>query len=164
MYQKAVNARLGRADNARFLERFRYIIVASQLLSTHSYLGQGSQGQLRDISLPSPDKPQLSAFTLVGVSATASAAFVLAWLIHWTRGGRSSTAGNGRVAVLFAVLIVLAVVSFAYMRRQWLKYLRQQILEEASEFVAKSQEFDSVAAGALNLVQEVELVSRGYRM
>jgi hypothetical protein len=59
---------------------------------------------------------------------------------------------------------MLAVVLYAYMRRQWLQYLRQQSLSEMSEFIAKAQEFDDAAAGALSLVQEVELVSRGYRM
>jgi len=68
------------------------------------------------------------------------------------------------MAVFLAVVVVLAVISYAYVRRQWLRYLRQQTLAEASEFIAKTQEFDTVAAGALTLVQEVELVSRGYRM
>jgi hypothetical protein len=114
--------------------------------------------------VPSPDAPQIGAFTLVGASVTASFAFVLAWFIHWTRGGSSYAAGKGRVAIFLVLLLVLGVVSYAYIRRQWLQYLRQQTLSEASGFVAKSQEFDAVAAGALTLVQEVELVSRGYRM
>jgi hypothetical protein len=162
--QKALNSRLGRADNARFLERFRYIIVASQLLNAHSYLVQPGHGQSRDAAVASPDAPQLGAFTLAGVSVTASSAFALAWLIHWTRGGAKSTVGNGRMVVCLATMILLAVVSYAYMRRQWLQYLRQQTLAEMSNFVAKAQDFDGVAAGALTLVQEVELVSRGYRM
>jgi len=62
------------------------------------------------------------------------------------------------------LLLVVAAISYAYVRRQWLQYLRQQTLSEASEFVAKAQEFDSAVAGALTLVQEVELVSRGYRI
>ncbi len=32
--------RIDRADNAKFIEQFRYTIVASQLLSGHSILGQ----------------------------------------------------------------------------------------------------------------------------
>ena len=158
-----MNSRLGRADNARFLERFRYIIVASQLLNTHSFLGQTSQ-QSRDASLPVPDAPQLGNITVSGIAVTASFAFALAWLIHWTRGGEKSAVGKGRTVVFLTLLIGFAIVSYAYMRRQWLQYLRQQSLAEVSEFVTKAQELDTVVAGALTLVQEVELVSRGYRM
>lgn len=161
---KAVNSRLGRADNARFLERFRYIIVASQLLNTHSFLGQTNHGQSRDASVPAPDAPQLGNVTLAGLAVTASFAFGLAWLIHWTRGGGNSVAGKGRMFIFLAFLVGFTVISYAYMRRQWLQYLRQQSLAEVSEFVAKAQELDTVVAGALTLVQEVELVSRGYRI
>ncbi|KAF4635485.1 hypothetical protein G7Y89_g2610 [Cudoniella acicularis] len=161
---KAVNSRLGRADNARFLERFRYIIVASQLLNAHSYLGQASQGKSRNVPVPALDTPQIGSLTPTGVALTASVAFTLAWLIHWTRGNRSSATGKGRIVVFLAVLGILGFLSYTYARRQMLHYLRQQTLAEISSFVAKAQEFDSAAAGALSLVQEVELVSRGYRI
>jgi len=35
---------------------------------------------------------------------------------------------------------------------------------EISNFVGIAHDFDMAAAGALTLVQEVELVSRGYRL
>jgi len=130
------------------LERFRYLIVASQLLNTHSYLGQAVHGQSRDARYPSSDALQLGPFTFGGAALTASFAFALAWLVHWTRGGGSSTAGKGRIAIFLAVVILLAIVSYAYARRQWLQYLRQQSLAEISEFIDRAQEF----------------VSRGYRM
>jgi hypothetical protein len=63
-----------------------------------------------------------------------------------------------------ALLAGFAAIFYAYMRRQWLQYLRQRSLAEVSEFVTRAQEFDTVVGGALALVQEVELVSRGYRM
>ncbi len=66
--------------------------------------------------------------------------------------------------VFVVVLIGSVFVGYAYVCRQWLRYLRQQTLTEISEFVAKAHDFDTAAAGALTLVQEVELVSRGYRM
>lgn len=159
-----MNSRLGRADNARFLERFRYTIVASQLLSAHSYLGQALHGQSRDTLAQMSDAPLPGSFTLVGAAATAFIAFFVAWLIHWTRGDGDSVAGRGRIFVFFSVMVAFVVVGYAYIRRQWLQYLRQQTLIAISEFVAEAHDFDTVAAGALTLVQEVELVSRGYRM
>ncbi|PQE14135.1 proliferating cell nuclear antigen protein [Rutstroemia sp. NJR-2017a BVV2] len=161
---KAVNSRLGRADNARFLERFRYVIVASQLLNTHSFIGQAVHGQSRDTSGPSPDSPQVAPFTISGVAATATLAFSFAWLVHWTRGDGSFIHGKLRITILSSVIVASAFILYTYMRKQWLQYLRQQAVSEASQFVQQSQEFDSVAAAALTLVQEVELVSRGYRL
>ncbi|KAH8813988.1 Mysoin-binding motif of peroxisomes-domain-containing protein [Hyaloscypha sp. PMI_1271] len=161
---EAVNSRLGRADNVRFLEHFRYTIVASQLLSAHSYLGQAVHGQSRDSSLRTLNAPLPGSFTLAGAGLTAVLAFALAWLIHWTRGDGDFVAGRGRRAVFLAVMGVFIVVGYAYIRRQWLQYLRQQTLVEISEFVGTAHDFDTAAAGALILVQEVELVSRGYRI
>ncbi|KAL3424790.1 proliferating cell nuclear antigen [Phlyctema vagabunda] len=162
---RAVNSRLGRADNERFLERFRYIIVASQLLNTHSFLSQGTLGHSRPDSLAIPIAPKVGSFTLAGAALTALGAFVLAWLIHWARGTtNNSILGRGRIFVVLTFLVVLATVSYAHMRRQWLQYLRQQTLVETSEFISKAQGFDEVASAALTLVQEVELVSRGYRI
>ena len=160
--QKAVNSRLGRADNAKFLERFRYMVVASQLLNTHSYLGQAGYSRSRDVSLPSPEAPQLGAVSLVGVGVTAFFSFALAGLIHWTRSASSPGGSKRRFVLLPFLMVVLAIVSYAYMRRQWLQYLRQQTLAETTEFLAKSQDFDTAVAGTLTLIQEVELVSRGY--
>ena len=101
---------------------------------------------------------------MAGAMVTASFAFTLAWLIHWTRGGRSSVSGMCRMAISLTLLILWAVISYSYLRRQWLQYLRQQSLTKTSEFITHAQNFDNAAAGALALVQEVELVSRGYRM
>ena len=66
--------------------------------------------------------------------------------------------------ISLVALLISVVIIYAYMRRQWLQYLRQQTISEISIFVGIAQEFDHVAAGAMTLVQEVELVSRGYRL
>ena len=112
----------------------------------------------------SPNAPQFTAFTLAGAGITAWFAFSLTWLVNWTRGGRTSISGMSRMAISIALLALFAAVSYAYMRRQWLQSLRQRSLTESSELIANSQDFDNAMAGALTLVQEVELVSRGYRV
>lgn len=95
---------------------------------------------------------------------TAFYAFVLAWLSHWTRNGGNTIIGRSRKAVFLGGLVGLTLLSYTYLRRQWLYYLQQQTLSEISSFVTTTQKFDHVAASAMSLVQEVELVSRGYRM
>jgi hypothetical protein len=111
-----------------------------------------------------PSAPQAGVFTLAGVGVTACFAFALAWSIHWTVDAGKSVFGKGRVAAFLLLFMLCAVISYSYMRRQWLQYLRQQSLAETSGFVTTAQNLDNAAAGALTLVQEVELVSRGYRM
>ncbi|TAQ86528.1 hypothetical protein B7494_g5156 [Chlorociboria aeruginascens] len=159
---KAVNSRLGRADNARFLEQFRYIIVASQLLSVHSYNGQTNYGLSRDP--PSPKIPAQGSSSLAGAAITAFLAFGLVWLIHWTRGSKNFAVGKGRLSILVALVALLAILSYCYVRRQWHHYLRLQTLATTTSFVEKALDFDAAISGALTLVQEVELVSRGYRL
>ncbi len=164
MLQKALNSRLGRADNTRFLEQFRYIIVASQLLSEHCYHGQGAPLVAQNEPASATEAPQLGAFTLTGAALTASVAFGLVWAIHWARGDSTSSFASGRVAVVMAILVGLATLAYAYIRRQWLQYLRQQTLAETGNFIAKAQGLDGATTAAMTLIQEVELVSRGYRM
>ncbi|OCL08840.1 hypothetical protein AOQ84DRAFT_292353 [Glonium stellatum] len=163
---RAVNSRLGRADNQRFLEHFRYLIVASQLLGDH--VGQGA---FRTAAIPNFDPNALSqspgykvaSTSLTGALLTGAAAFLLVWLLHWSRG-KPTGFSKGRLFLVFLVFALIAIVCYAYMRRQWLQYLRQQAVEVASVLVANLQSFDASTSSALALIQEVELVSRGYRL
>lgn len=69
-----------------------------------------------------------------------------------------------RVLFTIGLLTVAAIFSHAYIKQQWLRYLREEAVSEVSTFVSRSQDFDSVSSAAAALVQEVELVSRGYMM
>jgi hypothetical protein len=155
---------LGRADNTKFLEQFRYIIVASQLLSEHAYHGQGVQLAIENEWTSGAVAPHLGGFTLTGAAITATVAFGIVWMLHWVRRAGSRSSASGRAAVAITIFVVLATSVYAYVRRQWLQYLRQQTLVETSSFVAKAQGLDAAISAAVTLIQEVELVSRGYRM
>ncbi|KAF2682816.1 hypothetical protein K458DRAFT_478741 [Lentithecium fluviatile CBS 122367] len=160
---KAVNSTLGRADNHRFLEQFRYVVVASQLLN--------ESGGLRATAVPSytadgrngPPELQVATINLTGAALTAATAFILVWLVHWSRS-RPSGFSKGRFVVVVVVFAALVTALYAYVRRQWLHYLRQQAVEGASTLVTNLQAFEASTSSALALIQEVELVSRGYRL
>lgn len=111
-----------------------------------------------------PTAPHLGGFTLTGAAITAFVAFGLVWTIHWVRHASSRSSSLGRTAVAITIFATLATLGYAYIRRQWLQYLRQQTLVEISNFVAKAQVLDAAISAAVTLIQEVELVSRGYRM
>ncbi|OCK75797.1 hypothetical protein K432DRAFT_429167 [Lepidopterella palustris CBS 459.81] len=163
---RAVNSRLGRADNQRFLEHFRYLIVASQLLGEHS--GQGSY-RTSAISSFTPEgqaqspEYKIASTNLYGALLTGATAFLLVWLIHWSRG-RPTGFSKGRLVLVIVVLTVVATICYAYLLRQWLQYLRQEAVDSASLLVTNLQAFEASTSSALALIQEVELVSRGYRL
>lgn len=154
-----MNSRLGRADNQQFLEHFRYLLVASQLL--------GEQSGLRAPAFPNhatgPQDFKVASTSLGGVALTGTTAFTLVWLVHWSRR-QASGLTKARLLVVLVVFAAVATAAYAYMRRQWLQYLRQQAVEGASTLVANLQAFETSTSSALALIQEVELVSRGYRL
>jgi hypothetical protein len=85
-------------------------------------------------------------------------------MIRWGSAGSDWISITLRCMVLAALLVVAAVISQAYLRRKWLSNLRQENITEATKLVGQSQDLDSTVTAALSLVQEVELVSRGYRL
>lgn len=166
-WSTAVNSRLGRADNARFIEHFRYVVVASQLLN--EYLDHGALQQV-PASEPgldgSADSAGVSAITasLYGAAATAAVAFALVYLLHWARSGRDGALNKSRAAIVLTVFTINAFVGYAFVRRQWLKSLRRQAVSSALTLTTNWQAFEVSSSSALSLVQEVELVSKGYSL
>ncbi len=162
-YSKAVASSMDRADNLKFIEQFRYTIVASQLLSGHSIAAQHHyNGRSREEGV---DRGQnVVVPTSAGLAATAAGALLVAWMISWVYYGGYSHLTKKRVVFAGVLLVAGGFLSQVYIRQQWLRYLRNQALAEVTTFVSKSQDFDSASSAALSLIQEVELVSRGYRM
>jgi hypothetical protein len=158
-----VNSRLGRADNERFLEHFRYLIVASQLLNEQAGLRASAIPSFATDGRAKPEDFKVATTSLTGAGLTAATAFILVWLIHWSRS-RASGFSKGRFFIVVLVFAAVATYCYAYVRRQWLQYLRQQAVEGASTLVTNLQAFETSTSSALALIKEVELVSRGYRL
>lgn len=156
-----MNSRLGRADNQRFLEHFRYLIVASQLLNEPERVRASTAPRFTPAG--PPHEFQVAAISVTGAVLTSGTAFTLVWLIHWSRK-RAAGFSWGRFALVVAVFAAVATTCYAFVRRQWLHYLRQQAVEGASALVTNLQAFETSTSSALALIQEVELVSRGYRL
>jgi hypothetical protein len=162
LVQKAVASTIDRADNTKFLEQFRYTIVASQLLSGHSIFGQQ---HLLSQQSETPQAPHtVNNPTTTGLVLTASGAVIFAWLVSWVYSGGYAHLTKKRVLFTVGLLAVAAILSHAYIKQQWLRFLREEAVREVSTFVSRSQDFDSVSSAAAALIQEVELVSRGYMM
>jgi hypothetical protein len=90
----------------------------------------------------------------VGVWA---ATVVINWMVHFHLSWR-------RFFMLGGIVAAGGTVGFIYVRQQWLQRQKDVALAEMTDFVAVSHEYDSAVGAAIALVQEVELVSRGYRL
>lgn len=91
-------------------------------------------------------------------------AFVFVWAIHWVYIGGIAHLTKKRFFFGIVFLAGSVVIGNAYLRQQWLRYVRQSALTEVKTFVTRSLDFDSAASAAISFIKEVELVSRGYRM
>ncbi|KAH6997825.1 Mysoin-binding motif of peroxisomes-domain-containing protein [Ilyonectria sp. MPI-CAGE-AT-0026] len=158
-YSAVVAASIDRADNAKFLEQFRYTIIASQLLSGHSGLGQHQLSA--DVGVAPVSEEDQSLVSTEGIIASVLAALAVAVILSWVVEN-----GVTRKRLVFLVLLGAASILLGqvHMRRQWLRYRRSQSLSEITKFIENSHSHDSASGAALSLIQEVELVSRGYRI
>lgn len=165
--KKAVTARIDRADNQKFIEQFRYTIVASQLLSGHSVAGLNHFYRNQDAGADGSSSKGGNDVVLpnsTGLIATAAGALVVALGIRWLCLGGYTRLTKRGVLITVVVAAAVGLVAHFYIRKQWLRYVRNKALAEVATFVAKSQDWDSATSAALSLIQEVELVSRGYRL
>ncbi|KAK6337943.1 hypothetical protein TWF696_001416 [Orbilia brochopaga] len=170
-----LKSRLASGENLQFIERFRYVLVASQLLNEQASV---ANYDLRDpTTLPTPQPASINPFTALITwfgsppprfyAYTAASIIILSILISWlSRGGaeRKSAFGRSRVALMLLLSMVLALLVFAHLRRVKLRNLRTDAITAAEQFVDSCQTFDIVAGNAITLIQEIELVSRGYRL
>lgn len=95
---------------------------------------------------------------------TAATAFASAWVIKWTHRVGVRGLGFWRVFAVCNLLILAGLGLYLYMRRQWTEYLRSQAVQNASALIDSAQGFNCTASSAITLIQEVELVLRGYRV
>lgn len=150
-------------DNSRFLEQFRYTIVASQLLTSHSFLPQ-SHPVAQPSALDGGQRSDAFSPSTLGVSVTVACAAALAWGVRSVGRTGGAPFSLARLAVVLISVAIVVVLSRIYLRGQRLRLVRERSLHGVVEFVAGSQELDGAIATVLGLVQEVELVARGYRM
>ncbi|KAL8787268.1 MAG: hypothetical protein Q9213_002316, partial [Squamulea squamosa] len=166
--RRALNARLGWTENCRFLEQFRYTIIASQLLND---VPNPSVPKRRYACLtPDTGRPAVSDvkeavnISCTGLVLTVLAAFALAWSVHWTKTVAVPASNWWPLVLTPTIAVLVGSVLYLFFRRQWLHWLRDQVLKSASNLVIDAQGLDTVLSASLNLIQEVELVSRGYRI
>lgn len=160
VYAYAVASTLGNTDNERFLEHFRYILIASQLLNDHI---APSNIHNTPAQAPAPTEYGPAAVSIRGAVISAAVAFALVWIINWARGV-DNTFSKSRLCFVVGAGLIAGLLCYGYIRRQWLQHLRHQTLSTSSDFVTNAHAFEATSTATLTMIQEVELISRGYRM
>lgn len=169
LLQRTVDSRLSRRENSRFLERFRYIIIASQLLNGHVNVSHYDRHQNAERFFAEDEKVSFFGANYVRArywvgsgGVVVATSLILSWVFRGNNGTGAFSKGRAVIAVI--VTVVVGIFMFTRARRKWLRSLRMKAVEFASTFVENSQSFDILASNAVTLIQEVELVSRGYRL
>ncbi|KIV83210.1 hypothetical protein PV11_05257 [Exophiala sideris] len=145
------------AANEQFLERFRYAIVASQLL----YDDPKPRIQIQDEHTFDTD-----TFSVRGALMTAVFSFSIPCLLHFVRWRYRSTRPPGLAEILTytSLLVVGCILAVYFLRRQYLHLTRRSAGSTLDKILAESHNLDTVVSEGLRFVQEVEVVSRGYEI
>ncbi|KAF4555988.1 Hypothetical protein D9617_2g059550 [Elsinoe fawcettii] len=158
---KALNMGISERD-ARFQEHFRYIIIASQLLEEnpdHSVL-QASHDTKQEGGGSQQPVTAAVGRSFEGAFMTAAMAFLAVRLYSWAESGKLKTS---KIVAIVLTLPFIAIGLYFYHQQQSQKYRRQQAVDAASLLTNALQSFELASSAGLNLIQEVELVAKGYR-
>ena len=89
---------------------------------------------------------------------------VLVWLARRLRDYVRDNGASGSLVVLLALFAIAAFLGWVYIRTRLVCRIRQRTIDVASAFVTNLRAFEASTSSALAYIQEVDLVSRGYRM
>jgi hypothetical protein len=91
---------------------------------------------------------------------------MVAWTFHWVR---SSTTDSGRtlttkILVVLVLICALVLGFYSYTWRYRSQHLRRNVIDAVSSLIAESHTLDGLTTTAVTLIQEIEVVARGYEM
>ena len=169
MAQSTIKARITKAEHERFLEQFRYLIIASQRLVEQSRPARAhANHSLRQVDhdFRSQQRSDSDALTVHGVVATAVSSFLIAWAFHWVRSSatRSARALFAKILAVLSLIVALVVGFRSYMGRYRSQRLRRDVVDAVSSLISESHTLDGLTSTAVTLIQEIEIVARGYEM
>jgi hypothetical protein len=158
-----------KGEHERFLEQFRYLIIASQLLDEQARpVRRKTNLSLSEVdhAFRSQQRSDSDALTIHGVLATAVSSFLVAWAFHWVRSSTTDSARALSTKILAVIILAVALVLVfrSYTWRYRSQQLRRDVIDAVSSLIAESHTLDGLTSTALTLIQEIEVVARGYEM
>jgi Mysoin-binding motif of peroxisomes len=164
--QCIIETGLSRTEDESFVDHFRYLIIASQLLSEQSRPGSFDPLLHTPGANTRPADVSVGATSLEGSIVAVAISFALVWVIHWSTHVRSSSLTSSWVRGCLAILFVAfgLVLVYVYSLRNASRRTHRSTTNAVSSFVDHAHTFDGVTSTSLKLVQEVEIVARGYEI
>lgn len=163
-------------ENTKFLERFRYLLVSSQLLDKQLSVYTMTK-RLRNQNAASNKTKTFRLYKNIcscipvierrywigGGGCIIVIVVLLSWAVKANRNGLLQPGTPQHAMALIVITFGIALFLFAHSRRRVLRNLRTRILANTALFVENSQYFDMAVTKCISTIREGELMSRGYR-
>jgi hypothetical protein len=127
--------------------------------------GPGARtGLITDVAVPDVQNTQEKTWSLEGSVMTCCFTFVFALMTKWITAGSSILSRCWKFMSLGVVVYIAYELVSASTGRQRLRSLRREAIKAIENVLANFEAFDSTSSAAINFIQEVEAVSRGYHL
>lgn len=168
LFSTAMSPRLSPRESSRFVDRFRYVICTSQLLSESIVASEyrKSTGDIATFQLDSGEQAQWDSrkaakHWMGSGGCVLLVTLVLTWALRAPdRGIEPKTRASATLVLSLAMCLFL----YAQSRRNYTRRLYSLAVTHMQSLVFHCQNFDSATCKIINVIQEVELVSRGYKI
>ncbi|KAK9484512.1 Mysoin-binding motif of peroxisomes-domain-containing protein [Lipomyces starkeyi] len=177
LFAAPLKRRLSPRENSHFLERFRYVLVTSQLLDENvpiSAFGRSddNEGNLdsdfldeRNSKSKKGTRSDLGSGTRYWVGSGGCIVVVAVLFAWFFRGCDRLISGVGTKCKLLVGMVIGLSVSLFYYSHAWRKRLRttrKTAMDCAAQFIKSNHLFDINMSRTIGIVQEVEFISRGF--
>ncbi|GAB5591486.1 hypothetical protein Unana1_06386 [Umbelopsis nana] len=155
-----ITPQLPRAEQIVFTEEFKYLIVTSSLLSENISMRSKSIARANEPSSSTmSNKPQnwdvaayaLGILLIIGTNRAS--------LRHWPDMRRSLN-----TTITSSLSLSVTFMFYRNMRRKSLRQCHMSALRNLTHLIKQCRLLDTRVNRILNMIQEIELVSRGYRI
>ncbi|KAK9458822.1 Mysoin-binding motif of peroxisomes-domain-containing protein [Lipomyces oligophaga] len=166
LFSSPLQKRVGQRENNLFLERFRYILVTSQLLDEHLSNSAFHGSAESDLNKKFHHEAEVVELRKSAKYWVGSGGFVIvvAVLFGWTVKIGDRLPDSKYKLLMVTVLVVMVFLFFyAHNWRRRLRSTRRTALSFVSQFVKCNHAFDKQISRGIGLIQETEFISHGFK-
>ncbi|BFZ53636.1 hypothetical protein PYCC9005_000664 [Savitreella phatthalungensis] len=172
LFATALSTRLTPRESAQFLDQFRYIICTSSLLGDkiappterRSAARAARQRPWQTEDQAGWDKRRIAKHWMGSGGCVVLASLLLTWAIQTPPKSGGLPKGKARQSAALVVGLVLTLFLYAQTRKAQSRLNHEGCVRAVTALVESCHLFDMQACRIIQLVQEVELLARGYQL